>query len=61
MLADGVPTLSPTAALVAVAVSALVGYLTIDALLRVVARVAFWLVCLGLGGLAVVGGLVTVL
>ena len=61
VLADGVPTLSPTAALVAVAVSALVGYLTIDALLRVVARVAFWLVCLGLGGLAVVGGLVTVL
>jgi undecaprenyl-diphosphatase len=42
-------------------VAAVVGYLTIDALLRVVSRVAFWAVCLGLGGLAVVGGLVTIL
>jgi undecaprenyl-diphosphatase len=61
VLADGVPTLSPAAAVVALAVAAVVGYLTIDALLRVVARVAFWAVCLGLGGLAVVGGLVTAL
>ncbi|MFC7176940.1 undecaprenyl-diphosphate phosphatase [Halosegnis marinus] len=61
VLADGVPTLSPTAAAVAVAVSAVVGYLTIDALLRVVERVAFWAVCLGLGTLAVVGGLLTAL
>jgi undecaprenyl-diphosphatase len=61
VLADGVPTLSPAAAAVAVAVSAVVGYLTIDALLRVVARVAFWAVCLGLGAIAVVGGALTML
>jgi undecaprenyl-diphosphatase len=42
-------------------VSAIVGYATIDALLRVVERVAFWAVCVGLGGLAVVGGVVIVL
>jgi len=29
--------------------------------LRVVSRVAFWAVCLGLGGLAIVGGVATVL
>jgi undecaprenyl-diphosphatase len=53
----GLPGISPLAALVALATSAVVGYVTIDALMRVVERVAFWLVCLGLGGLAVVGGL----
>ncbi|MFB6118789.1 undecaprenyl-diphosphate phosphatase [Halosegnis sp.] len=56
VLLDGVPTLSVSAATVAVAVSAVVGYLTIDALLRVVARIDFWAVCLGLGTLAVLGG-----
>ena len=60
-LADGVPELSLAAGAVAAGVAAVVGYLSIDALLRVVARVAFWAVCLGLGGLAVVGGVVTVL
>jgi len=54
---DGLPGISPPAAAVALATSAVVGYLTIDALMRFVERVAFWLVCVGLGGLAVVGGL----
>ena len=60
-LTDGVPELSLVAGVVATVVAAVVGYLTIDALLRVVSRVAFWAVCLGLGTLAVVGGLATVL
>ncbi len=51
---------TPLAAAVALGVAAVVGYATIDALLRVVERVAFWGVCVGLGGLAVVGGLVIV-
>lgn len=54
--AGGLPGISPTAAAVALAVSALVGYLTIDALMRVVERIPFWAVCFGLGGLAIVGG-----
>lgn len=54
--AGGLPGISPTAAAVALAVSAVVGYLTIDALMRVVERVPFWAVCFGLGGLAIVGG-----
>ncbi|MDZ7746823.1 MAG: undecaprenyl-diphosphate phosphatase [Halobacteriales archaeon] len=60
-LTDGVPELSLAAGIVATGVAAVVGYLTIDALLRVVSRIAFWAVCLGLGGLAVVGGVVTIL
>ena len=60
--AGGLPGISLTAALVAFAVSAIVGYLTIDTLMRVVERVPFWAVCFGLGGLAIVGGgLVSVL
>nr|WP_272494335.1 undecaprenyl-diphosphate phosphatase [Natronomonas aquatica] len=54
---DGLPGISPAAAAVALAVSAVVGFVTIDALMRFVERVPFWQVCLGLGGLAVVGGL----
>lgn len=54
--AGGLPGISPTAAGVALAVSAVVGYLTIDVLMRVVDRVPFWAVCFGLGGLAIVGG-----
>lgn len=53
----GVPAVDPGTALVALAVSATVGYLTVDALVRVVERVAFWRVCVGFGALAVVGGL----
>jgi undecaprenyl-diphosphatase len=37
-----------------------VGYATVDGLLRVVRRVAFWAVCVGLGGLTVVGGVLVV-
>jgi undecaprenyl-diphosphatase len=59
VLRDGVPTVSATAALAALATAAVVGYLTIDLLLRVVRRVAFWAVCVGLGSLALVGGVLT--
>ena len=47
-------------AVVALLASFLVGYATIDALLRVVERVAFWAVCLGLGVVTIVGGLLVV-
>lgn len=40
----------------ALASAAVVGYLTIDALMRVVERVPFWGVCIGLGALAMLGG-----
>lgn len=53
----GLPGISPLVAVVALATSALVGYVTIDALMRFVERVPFWLVCVALGALAVVGGL----
>ncbi len=53
----GLPGISPLAAAVALVTSAVVGYVTIDALMRFVERVPFWVVCVGLGGLAVVGGL----
>jgi undecaprenyl-diphosphatase len=54
--AGGLPGISPSAAATALGVSAVVGYLTIDVLMRVVDRVPFWAVCFGLGGLAVIGG-----
>ena len=56
VLDDGLPAIDPTTAGVALVVSAVVGYLTVDALTRVVERVAFWKVCVGFGVLAVVGG-----
>jgi len=52
----GLPGASPLPTVVAVVVAAVVGYATIDALMRVVERVSFWLVCIGLGSLAIVGG-----
>ncbi|XGI82710.1 undecaprenyl-diphosphate phosphatase [Halorutilales archaeon Cl-col2-1] len=55
----GLPSVSPVSAVIAVSASAVVGYLTIDALMRVVERIAFWLVCVVLGLLAVVGGYLT--
>ena len=55
-LSDGIPAISPAMAGVALATSAVVGYLTIGALMRLVERVSFWLVCVGLGALAVLGG-----
>jgi len=54
--AGGLPGIAPGPALAALVVSAVVGYLTIDALMRVVERVPFWAVCFGLGGLAILGG-----
>lgn len=42
---------------VAVVSAAVVGYLTIDALMRVVNRVSFWGICVGLGAFAIGGGL----
>lgn len=44
----------------ALASAAIVGYLTIDALMRVVERVQFWAVCIGLGALAITGGLLII-
>lgn len=55
--AGGLPGVSAPAAAVALAASAVVGYLAIDALLALVERVAIWLVCVCLGGLAIGGGL----
>jgi undecaprenyl-diphosphatase len=52
----GLGSVDPGTAALAVAVSAVVGYLTVDALTRLVERVAFWRICLGFGGLAVLGG-----
>ena len=54
--AGGLPGISPGGALAAMATSAVVGYFTIDALMRIVDRLPFWLICFGLGGLAIVGG-----
>ena len=52
----GIPGVSPVAAVTAIVTSAVVGYATIGALMRVVERIPFWIVCFGLGGLAIVGG-----
>ena len=57
----GLESLSPVAGVVAVLVSGIVGYLTIDALMRLVERIAFWKVCVILGGLAVLGGGLTII
>ena len=56
LLDDGIPAIDPGTAAVALVISAVVGYLTVDALTRVVERVAFWKVCIGFGALAIVGG-----
>lgn len=54
--AGGLPGITPVAAVLALASSAFIGYLTIDLLMRLVERLPFWLICFGLGGLAIVGG-----
>lgn len=54
--AGGVPAVTPLEAGIALVVTVAVGYATIDALMRVVREVAFWAVCVGLGGLAILGG-----
>lgn len=56
VLDGGLPAIAPEGALVALALAAVVGYLTVDALVRLVERVPFWKVCVGFGTLAVVGG-----
>jgi undecaprenyl-diphosphatase len=56
VLDDGLPTIDPGAATLALALAAVVGYLTVDALVRVVDRVAFWKVCVSFGALAMAGG-----
>ncbi|ELZ40573.1 Undecaprenyl-diphosphatase [Halorubrum californiense DSM 19288] len=52
----GLPGINPVPALIALGVSAVVGYLTIDALMRVVERVPFATVCYALGAIAIIGG-----
>jgi undecaprenyl-diphosphatase len=54
--AGGLPPVGPVAAAVALGAAALVGLATIDALMRIVRRLRVWLLCVGLGGLTVVGG-----
>jgi undecaprenyl-diphosphatase len=61
LLDTGLPGVAPAVAAAALLASAVVGYATIDALLRVVRRVAFWAVAVGLGLLAVGGGLAATL
>jgi undecaprenyl-diphosphatase len=62
VLADtGVPAIDPLGAVVALSVSAVVGYLTVDVLVRLVRTVPFWTVCTGFGGLGLVGGLLVAL
>jgi undecaprenyl-diphosphatase len=57
VLADaGVPAVEPLPAVLALGTAAVVGYLTIDGLMRIVERVPFWGVCVGLGALAIAGG-----
>ncbi|MFQ3295530.1 MAG: undecaprenyl-diphosphatase [Natrialbaceae archaeon] len=56
----GVPSVSPASGAIALGTAAIVGYATIDLLMRIVRRVAFWGVCVGLGALAVIGGVLVV-
>jgi undecaprenyl-diphosphatase len=60
VLDEGIQGVGPGPALLALVCSAVVGYLAVDALTRIVRRVAFWRVCVGFGGLAVLGGLLVV-
>ena len=52
----GLPGIGVIPAVVALGTAAVVGYVTIDVLMRLVQRIAFWLVCVVLGSLAVFGG-----
>jgi undecaprenyl-diphosphatase len=55
-LDTGIEGVTLVGAVLALATAATVGYATIDALMRVVERVSFWAVCIGLGALAIAGG-----
>lgn len=57
---SGLQGFTPTAAVVAFITAAVVGYLSIDVLLRLVNRVSFSVVCSGLGCLAILGGIAVV-
>lgn len=57
----GLPATTPSQAAVALLASAIVGYVVIDAIMRVVHRIDFWIICVGLGGLALLGGGATAL
>ncbi|MES3629299.1 MAG: undecaprenyl-diphosphate phosphatase [Longimonas sp.] len=59
MSAGGLPGLSLSAALVAIGTAAVVGYVAIYGLMHLVQQIPFWVVCFGLGALAIVGGLTT--
>lgn len=61
VLDHGLPGGALDPALLALAVSAVVGYLAVDGLVRIVERIAFWRVCVGFGGLAVIGGTLVLL
>ncbi|WP_415380025.1 undecaprenyl-diphosphate phosphatase [Halosimplex sp. TS25] len=56
VLDDGVPTIPVPQAVLALCISAVVGYVTVGALVALVRRVAFWGVCVGFGALAIFGG-----
>ena len=53
---EGVPTIPLPQAVLALGVSAVVGYVTVGALVALVRKVAFWSVCVGFGALAILGG-----
>lgn len=57
----GLPGIEPLAAVAALGASAIVGYATVDALMRLAQSVAFWAICLLLGLLAVGGGALTMI
>ncbi|WP_136718108.1 undecaprenyl-diphosphate phosphatase [Halorientalis salina] len=61
VLDTGVAGISPASAVLALAVSGVVGYLTVGALVALARRIAFWGICIGFGSLAVVGGLLLLL
>ncbi|AUV84147.1 UDP-diphosphatase (plasmid) [Salinigranum rubrum] len=52
----GLSGIGAVPAAIALGTAAIVGYVTIDALMRLVQRIDFWLVCVVLGCLAVLGG-----
>lgn len=54
--AGGLPGIGLGPAITALVVSAVVGYLAIGTLMRIVDRIPFAAVCFGLGGVAIVGG-----
>ena len=60
LIDTGLPGIDPVEAVLALGVSAVVGYLTVGTLVAVVQRIAFWAVCLAFGVLAILGGLVVV-